>query len=173
MTEDAASRGHKVFALKTTPHLASIAKTLHLYRKMPYNLHFKHFVIDEVDGSQDPNMPWQSGCCSLHGLRTDVLAINASGAGIFAFMPRETSSVSDTFGQTWRARRRRTIADRKRGIVPMLPGDLLLMTGEFQRHLQHKMIKSAAFEDTLTTLQKYPCMNARSYRSLAAVASFA
>ena len=92
----------------------------------------------------DGNVNWHSGATPLYDVSTDVLSVSGSALGLFCFQPRKRGFAQEITTASWNGEKRKAffIENKLRGMVPLFPGDLLIMSGECQVHLDHQTKES-------------------------------
>jgi len=102
---------------------------------------------------------------------TEVMSLSLGAPGVYCFCLNDLPFTWNM--STWEGRRELDIAHKLRGCTPLFAGDLLLTTGTFHVHMQHKTLKFSEIylhEELLNDrliLHKYPGTSAESKALLA------
>ena len=69
--------------------------------------------------------------------------------------------MADIIGKNWNVEKREDffVTHKFRGLVPLFPGDVLLMSGTCQVHLDHETLKFSALKNIAETLKRYPAVS--------------
>ena len=121
---------------------------------------FNHIVANVYDSMNQECIPWHSDQHERLGKEAVILSITTHSPGAFCFQPRQGSEFSLKFHEKttqYTDRRKAYAAEGVRGVLPLNPGDIMVMTGTAQEHLEHKTI--ANHEITREKLEKYPAVN--------------
>jgi hypothetical protein len=126
---------HKTYALKNLHGLNEITKWLHSKMQVPHEKQFNEIVCNRYLKQLDEFIPWHSDVVRNVLLAPDaeVLSLTMGHVGAFCWHYNE----KDDF--TGKARKR-SIESKERGVVFLLPGDLLLTEGCFQKRFRHKTL---------------------------------
>ena len=102
---------------------------------------------------------------------TDIISITLGGPGAFCFGPDPKAQSGSIYPADNKKKipmqREMFIHKGYRGCVALFNGDMLIMTGSFQLHMQHKTLskkKSGRDIEEIKTL--YPAMNDAAVRSM-------
>ena len=121
---------------------------------------FNMMVVNSYETRKDQNIPWHNDADPLFADDQEILSLSLSGRGLFAIMPSSETEWGTDFGRT----EHRRSMDRKQGLIPLMPGTILLMTGTAQKYLIHCTLKCS--ECTRDILEQYPETNATTTRML-------
>ena len=131
---------------------------------------FNEIQATRYDSTNQESIPWHSDQHGRLGKETVILSITTHSPGAFCFQPRQGSKFSYEFHgrhTKYEARTRAYAAAGVRGVLSLHPGDIMVMTGTAQEHLEHKTI--ANHEITREKLEKYPAVNENVRRYLDAM----
>jgi hypothetical protein len=123
-----------------------------------HQIMFNEIVANEYSIAKDEQISWHTDSNALLAESTNVLSLSMGSAAVFCYKLNEKTSALEHLGIT----RKKKFTDRVnivtekglKGFVPLFNGDLLLMTGTFQKYLVHKTQKFSVREEDVR--RKYP-----------------
>ena len=121
---------------------------------------FNEIQATRYDSTNQESIPWHSDQHGRLGKETVILSITTHSPGAFCFQPRQGSKFSYEFhGRSTKceARKEKYRKAAVRGVLPLGPGDIMVMTGTAQENLQHKTIANHLI--TRAKLDRYPAVN--------------
>ena len=140
----AASSRHQYYSVMEAPVLGALSQWLQQEHDCRTTDLFHQIVANQYSQALDEAVDWHTDANPLLAQSTDVIGISLGGPGIFCYQPH-IGKLSDK----WRFRKslkgeklKQECRDRDlRGCVPLFAGDLLLSTGTFMEHCQHKTLR--------------------------------
>ena len=165
---------HEVYRVDEVPALKSFEEWVNGHNVSPV-YHINEVLGNMYSREEDENMDWHDDTDMLYQTSTDVLSLSVGSPGVLCFQPRRNDSDDSLYQVTGakrykkEARRQQTIDKGLRGLVPLLPGDLLVMSGTFQDYMQHKTLKFSRLTDTAKLLAAYTATSATSKQLLPSV----
>ena len=133
---------HKPYALKDIPCHNQITEWLHSAMQVPHEKQFNEIVCNRYLRNFDESIPWHSDVHNNRLLAPDaeVLALTVGSVGAFCWHYNEKDDFSVKA-------RQRAIDGKERGVLFLLPGDLLLTDGSFQKRFRHKTLEYSRLVD--------------------------
>ena len=122
---------------------------------------FDDIVANMYDSKVQERVPWHSDDDAALGANTVILSITTHSARAFCFQPKWDSDLCYKFLSykcSYRDRKHGYIDAGVRGVVPLKPGDIMVMTGTAQDNLEHRTLINR--EITVETMESYPAINA-------------
>ena len=128
---------------------------------------FHQIVANIYNHTRNENTPWHTDANILLKESTDVLCISLGAPGIYCVQPNR-AHLDPRWGIRNSIRgdklRQACIEHGLRACVPLFAGDLIVCTGTFMQHCEHKTFKykdltDGTIEKTQQILHRYPATN--------------
>ena len=157
-----ATKRHEVYKVEDIPVLKEMLEWVHSLGDIRLRQQFNEILGNVYMRDLDECVTWHSDANTLYSESTDVLSVSGSALGLFCFQPRITGFVADIIGKKWNVVQRDDffVTHKLRGLVPLFPGDVLLMSGTCQQHLDHETLKFSALKNIAAILKAYPATSA-------------
>ena len=132
----------KTYALKDLPSHNHLTEWLHSQMQVPNEKQFNEIVSNRYLQSKDESIPWHSDVAKNRLLAQDaeVLSLTLGSPGAFCWHFDEKGDFSLKAKQ-------KSIDRKERGVLFLLPGDLLLTDGSFQKNFRHKTLPYSRLPD--------------------------
>jgi len=162
---------HALFKMRECPVIAQATEWLHQTHKSDDTHRFNRAQANVYERVKNEWIPWHSDRHGTLNDDTEVMSLSLGAPGVYCFCLNDLPFTWNM--STWEGRRELDIAHKLRGCTPLFAGDLLLTTGTFHVHMQHKTLKFSEIylhEELLNDrliLHKYPGTSAESKALLA------
>ena len=126
---------------------------------------FNNVVATQYDYALGQYIPWHTDANELIGHNALIASVSLDSPGAFVFAPR----MGTDFAHRWYHKQ---LAIRKekqkqggvRGVLPLFPGDVMIMCGTFQENMMHKTLPVSRI--TPSIFGDFPAVNPRLKDSL-------
>ena len=125
-----------VFKTDKVAPFKAVCEWLHDVHKVPRQEHFNEIVANIYSRPKNQSIGAHTDQNPLLGETSDILSLSMGAAGVFFWHPSQTGQLRG-WGKKELDRHAREREQGFHGCVPLLPGDLFLATGTFQKHLVH------------------------------------
>ena len=162
---------HHVQRVAKIPALKSFEEWVNEHN-VPPMYHVNEVLANIYSRKEDECIGWHDDMHELYETSTDVLSLSVGSPGVFCFQPRKNDKddrlykITGGNGCKKDLRRQRTIDKGLRGLVPLFPGDLLVMSGNCQSYMRHKTIQFSRLTDTDKLLERYTATSKKSKQLL-------
>ena len=117
-------------------------------------------VVNEYCNADNENTPWHSDANRLLNEDTIVASVSLGAPGVFCWTP-DARGYAHVFNLSKRKQedlKQEMIRREMRGLVPLMPGDVMFMVGLFQKYFLHKTLMMSEF--VTDTIDLFPATNA-------------
>ena len=150
-----------VFKTVQVAPFKAVCDWLHDEHKVPRQEHFNEIVANIYSRPKNQSIGAHTDQNPLLGETSDILSLSMGAAGVFFWHPSQTGQLRG-WGKKELDRHAREREQGFHGCVPLLPGDLFLATGTFQKHLVHGALSYKDAANVYGVLSKWStCSDAR------------
>ena len=112
-----------------------------------------------ASASKNEKTPWHTDSNPLIDPYPTIVSVRLHSGGAFCFAPNYHGSFA---GDRWHAKKNAKKKEKQcnagvRGILPLFPGDLMVMVGSFHKHMVHKTLPCNKI--TREVIDGYPTVN--------------
>jgi hypothetical protein len=160
---------NKTFREDEIPMMEELNQWMHTEHGCDAANGFHQIVANIYNHERNENTPWHTDANILLKESTEVLCISLGAPGIYCVQPNRAHldprwGIREANSTRGDKLRKACIELGLRACVPVLPGDLIVSTGTFMQHCEHKTMKykdltDGTIEKTQEILHRYPATN--------------
>ena len=126
---------------------------------------FNNVVASQYDYALGEYIPWHTDANELFGHNALIASVSLDSPGAFVFAPRMgTDFANRWYHKNLAIRKEKQKQGGVRGVLPLFPGDVMIMCGTFQENMMHKTLPVSRI--TPSIFGDFPAVNPRLKDSL-------